>query len=117
MKKVVFLLACISAVFAFFDPDYVSKAENELTLHYIDNKIYYPVYCRSEKVDGEYYILCSSGSAGADRKQGGLFKVVKGNGDSYSIFAINGKGMQHSKGKYEEYRGASLDISKIIDEF
>lgn len=117
MKKGILLSICISASFAFFDPSYVSKAENELTLHYIHNKIYSPVSCRNKKVDKEYYILCSHGGAGANMKQGGLFKVVKNDGDSYTIFAINGKAMQHSKNKYQEYRDQNLDISKIIDKF
>lgn len=117
MKKAILLSVCISACFAFFDPTYVTKAEDELTLHYIHNQIYYPVICRNKKVNQEYYILCSYAGVGNDRKQGGLFKVVKGDGDKYTIFSINGKAMQHSKEKYKEYRDPNLDISKIIDKF
>lgn len=116
MKKVFLIGALASFAFGFFDPGYVSKAEQELTLHYIHNKIYYPVYCRNEKVNGTYYILCSSGGAGADRSIGGLFKIVE-NGDGYKIFAVNGKAQQHADGKYETLIDPSLDIQKIMSEF
>ena len=117
MKKIVLMAGIANSLFAFFDPDYVTKAEDELTLHYINNNIYYPVNCRNVKVNKEYYILCSDGAMWADQKQGGLFKVIDENNDKYTILAINGKAMQHSKGKYKEYRDPNLDIPKIINEF
>lgn len=117
MKKIFFVGILTSFAFGFFDPDYVTKAEQELTLHYLNNKIYETVSCMNEEVDNTYYILCRGLALGVDtRRQGGLFKVVK-EGDSYKIFAVNGKAQQHANGKYETLVDPSLDIQKIMSEF
>lgn len=67
----------------------VRAAREALELHYISNRIYYPVRCGTEETQGQTMIFCYA-VRGAGTI-GGLYIVQAGP----QLFTVNGKAMQH----------------------
>jgi RNA polymerase subunit RPABC4/transcription elongation factor Spt4 len=111
---VVVVVAVITLVFG--NPDPVNKAEGDIELYYINNKIYYPVDCNSKEVDSDYYVFCTA--SGGDGTIGGLYLIRYDNEGKYTIFTVNGKASQHAKRGLKVTRlNESKDISEILKNF
>lgn len=67
----------------------VRTAREALELHYISNRIYYPVRCGTEETQGQTMIFCYA--VRGEGTIGGLYIVQAGP----QLFTVNGKAMQH----------------------
>ena len=106
-----FVVAVVMALFG--DPEPVNKANEQLTLMYIDREIYTPVDCETQKVNEEYYIRCAPAGSSVT---GGLYLVKLYDEDRYQIYTVNGPASQHARGtlpRLEENR----DIPAILEKF
>lgn len=101
------------AMLLFGSPEAVNKANDRLTLMYIDKEIYSPVTCESEKVDGDYYIRCAPADSSVI---GGLYMVEIHDDDRYQIYTVNGKAGTHAGDKFPEV-AENKDIPGILDKF
>lgn len=72
----------------------VAAAQEALELHYIQRKIYRPVSCATERVDGDTFVLCGPVP---NRQVGGLFVVLEVEG-APAVAALNGKAKGHVDG-------------------
>lgn len=96
-------------------PKAVNDAADELTIYYINNKIYESVTCSDKEFDGSYYVLCSNAW---NRKSGGLFKIELQDDNHYKIYSINGKAMQHTGAEIAEpLNDPKIDIAAIMEKF
>jgi hypothetical protein len=100
----------------------IGKVKDTLTLYYLNNKIYQPVDCETEKINGNWFVFCHPPMV----KIGGLYLIRFDKNCNYTLYAVNGKAKQHAK------RGLTVkdinipelkkltgldDISKILEEF
>lgn len=95
-------------------PEPINKASDELTLFYINNKIYHPVDCRVKKINEEYYAFLTE--AGSSGKIGGLYLIKYDGSKNYQIFTVNGKAAQHAHDKYPQLKNPK-DIETILNKF
>lgn len=102
-------------LFSGCNPKPISSAIDELTLHYIDNKIYDPTVCQAKEINGSYYILCHQSG---NKNSGGLYKIEYDSSDKYVIRPVNGKALQHAKQSFgDALKDNNIDIGKIIESF
>lgn len=88
---------------------------DDLTLYYIKNDIYNPASCRDKNINNNVFVLCSAVSAS---NSGGLY-LVNIDKENFTIFALNGKAIQHSEYMFgvKPIYNADIDIPYIMSKF
>jgi len=110
-----FLFIFMALIVSGCNPKAVGSATDELTLYYIDKKIYDPTICQAKEIDGSYYVLCHPSG---DKNSGGLYKIEHNDSDKYVIRPINGKAIQHVGSDFgSSLKDSNINIGKIIESF
>ncbi len=86
--------AWIGEMSVFGWPDDIKRANDALSLHYINRNIYYPVRCHSKLIDGLVFTRCSPANEGVT---GGIY-VITNAGHTLRIMALNGRARGHLEG-------------------
>lgn len=101
MKRLAILL--LPVLLAACDPAPIRDANDELTLHFINQEIYPAVVCNNLKFEEEWYIGCYGASL--DNPKGGtisVFHVVLADvsDTKYAIFTVNGPAQRIAGNRY-----------------
>lgn len=97
--------------------EWLKKAEEDLTVLYINRKIYDGVRCDSKKIEEKHIINCHAPLADS-MTPGGLFLAVHTSGYDSDIYALNGKASQHTEHSFvQPYTKDDISVIKILDIF
>ena len=114
---IIIVLGFIVNVFS--DPAAVTKAKNELEIHYFNQEIYGLVGCDTKEVEGHWFIRCRPSNSDI---VGGLYMVSldEDNDQAYKIHPVNGKSRSHGQkgGTMTLYEhNFQIDIPGVLSEF
>ncbi len=123
--KSVLIVGIFGLLFTGCGSDKNSKVAEELTLHYLNNKIYDTVHCEGKSINNSDYVLCYPVSMDISienaKEMGGLYKIQYNEKGQYKIFAVNGKAKTHSaiggEPIAEDLYDTTIDIPMIKKEF